>query len=73
MLFRQRIRAVTHVVELPSSAQDSARMDRIHGSQGIQEKKASDALTWFMGFEGGFVGLYPDSNSPQIRQYDRVV
>jgi hypothetical protein len=31
LLFRKRIKTVTHVVELPSFAQDGTKMHRIHG------------------------------------------
>jgi hypothetical protein len=65
MLFRQRIKAFAHVVELPSFAQDRTGMHWIPSFLRTQKKKASHGLTWFRAFEGGVLAdLPPDSNSP---------
>src|ERR1700733_12504352 len=40
LLFRKRIKTVTHIVELPSFAEDGTRMRRIHGFLRSQGKKA---------------------------------
>jgi hypothetical protein len=71
MLFRQRIKRVTHVAELPSFAQDSTRMHRIHGFLRTQGKKACCLSSG--GLKEGSWGLTPDSNSPsKSSKYDQA-
>ncbi len=45
MLFRQRVKTVTHVVELPNFVQDRIRMHGVHGfleSLRAEEKKRGE-------------------------------